>query len=84
MNQLRVAVDVGSRFHRVAVGDESGRLLEEFRVDHRSAGFEDFFARIDRYRAEEVRVAMEATTAGRDRWISRCLIAVGACTTSTI
>ena len=59
MNQLRVAVDVGSRFHQVAVGDGSGRLLEEFRVDHRSAGFEEFFARIDRYHADEVRVAME-------------------------
>ena len=59
MNQLRVAVDVGSRFHQVAVGDGSGRLLEEFRVDHRSAGFGEFFARIDRYHADEVRVAME-------------------------
>lgn len=58
-NPLRVAVDVGSQFHQVAVGDGSGRLLEEFRVDHRRAGFEHFFERIDRYRADDVRVAME-------------------------
>ena len=58
-NQLRVAVDVGSQFHQVAIGDGSGRLLEEFRVDHRNVGFEHFFERIDRYRSDDVRVAME-------------------------
>ena len=31
MNTLRVAVDVGSRFHQVAIGDGSGKLLDEFR-----------------------------------------------------
>ena len=28
--ELQVAVDVGARRHRVAVGDATGRLIEEF------------------------------------------------------
>ena len=56
---IRVAVDVGSRFHSVAVGDPTGQLLDEFTIDHRRDGFERFFARIDRYQARDVRVAME-------------------------
>ena len=31
-NELRVAVDVGSQFHQVAVGDSSGALLEQKRL----------------------------------------------------
>ena len=57
--ELRVAVDVGSRFHQVAVGDGNGRLLDEFRIDHLRSGFECFFDRIARHQATEVRVAME-------------------------
>jgi hypothetical protein len=56
--ELRVAVDVGSRFHQVAVGDGKGRLLDEFRVDHLRFGFEDFFERIARQRACDTRFAM--------------------------
>ena len=59
MNTLRVAVDVGSRFHQVALGSGDGQLLEEFQIDHGRAGFETFFARIVRYAATDVRVAME-------------------------
>lgn len=59
MNTLRVAVDVGSRFHQVAIGDGSGRLLDEFQIDHGREGFEQFFARIGRHPATDVRVAME-------------------------
>lgn len=57
--ELRVAVDVGSQFHQVAVGDSKGVLLEEFRINHRHAGFEQFFERIGRYGSIDVRVAME-------------------------
>ncbi|MFZ1221835.1 MAG: IS110 family transposase [Dokdonella sp.] len=57
--ELRVAVDVGSRFHQVAVGDGKGRLLDEFRIDHLRSGFEGFFERIARHRARDIRVAME-------------------------
>lgn len=35
---LLVAIDVGSRFHQVTVGDSSGRVLDEFRIDHDPAG----------------------------------------------
>ncbi len=33
-SELQVAVDVGARRHRVAVGDASGRLIEEFDLEH--------------------------------------------------
>lgn len=33
-----MAVDVGSWFHQVAVGDAAGRLLDEFRIDHGRPG----------------------------------------------
>ena len=59
MDELRVAVDVGSRFHQVAIGDGSGRLLDEFQIDHGRAGFERFFDRIERHAANDIRVAME-------------------------
>jgi len=56
---LRVAVDVGSRFHQVAVGTDGGALVDEFRIDHRCAGFARFFDRIERHGARDIRVAME-------------------------
>lgn len=59
INHLHVAVDVGSRFHQVAIGDEQGHLLDEFRIDHRRDGFDTFFARIERHGAAQVSVAME-------------------------
>lgn len=59
MNTLRVAVDVGSRFHQVAIGDGNGELLDEFQIDHGRVGFEQFFARISRHAATDIRVAME-------------------------
>jgi transposase len=60
--QLQVAVDVGCRRHRVAVGDVAGELLEEFDVEHSAVGLADFFARIERLRVKfgwPVAVAME-------------------------
>jgi transposase len=62
VNELQVAVDVGARRHRVAVGDGAGRLLEEFDLAHTAAGFAGFFERIERLRARHrapVSVAME-------------------------
>lgn len=59
---LLVAVDVGSRFHQVAVGDSSGCVLDEFRIDHDPRGFATFFERVERHRCtpdQRVRVAME-------------------------
>lgn len=56
---IRVAIDVGSQFHQVAIGDEAGEVLEEFGIDHARQGFADFFARIGRHHASDIRVAME-------------------------
>ena len=41
--ELRVSVDVGYRRHSVAMGLSSGEVLEEFEIDHRPEGFEEFF-----------------------------------------
>jgi len=65
--ELQVAVDVGSRCHRVAIGDAQGRLLEEFDVEHTAAGLSGFFTRVERVRARcgwPVAVAME----GHNGW----------------
>ena len=45
--ELRVSVDVGYRRHSVAMGLSSGEVLEEFEIDHRIEGFEEFFSRIE-------------------------------------
>ncbi len=37
---------VGSARHRVAVGLSDGHLIDEFDVDHHTAGFKRFFHRI--------------------------------------
>lgn len=61
-SSLLVAVDIGSQFHQVAVGDGCGQLIDEFRIDHAPAGFSAFFERIERHRATSdqlIRVAME-------------------------
>ena len=44
--QIRVAIDIGSRCHRVAMAGPDGRVLEEFDLAHTSAGFEEFFQRV--------------------------------------
>lgn len=62
-SQLRVAVDVGSTRHRVAVGMDDGRLLDEFDIEHDGPGLAEFFARIARHEKQQsacaVTVAME-------------------------
>jgi transposase len=60
--ELRVSVDVGYRRHSVAMGLSSGEVLEEFEIDHRPEGFQDFFSRIEKHRKTKdctVAVAME-------------------------
>lgn len=62
-NTLRIGIDVGSTRHRVAVGLPDGRLIDEFDVDHHSAGFQQFFDRIaalEACHALPVAVAMES------------------------
>lgn len=60
--ELRVSVDVGYRRHSVAIGLASGEVLEEFEIEHRLEGFQDFFSRIEKHhheRIDSVAVAME-------------------------
>jgi transposase len=60
--ELRVSVDVGYRRHSVAMGLSSGEVLEEFEIDHRPEGFQEFFTRIEVQRKKRncaVSVAME-------------------------
>ena len=59
---IRVAVDVGSTCHRVAVGLPDGKILDEFDVDHNAGGFNEFFRRIETIEKRHqlpVAVAME-------------------------
>ena len=61
-SELRVSVDVGYRRHSVAMGLSSGEVLEEFEIEHRPEGFQEFFSRIEKHRAKKnyaVAVAME-------------------------
>ncbi len=60
--ELRVSVDVGYRRHSVAMGLSSGEVLEEFEIDHRPEGFQEFFSRIEKHHKAKnctVAVAME-------------------------
>ena len=60
--ELRVSVDVGYRRHSVAMGLSSGEVLEEFEIEHRPDGFQEFFSRIEKHQKEKncrVAVAME-------------------------
>ena len=60
--ELRVSVDVGYRRHSVAIGLSSGEVLEEFEIEHRPEGFQEFFSRIEKHRKTKsisVAVAME-------------------------
>lgn len=60
--ELRVSVDVGCRRHSVAMGLSSGEVLEEFEIEHRPEGFQEFFTRIEKHQKAKscaVAVAME-------------------------
>jgi len=60
--ELRVSVDVGYRRHSVAIGSSSGEVLEEFEIEHRPEGFQEFFSRIEKHhktKSTPVAVAME-------------------------
>ncbi len=60
-SELQVAIDVGSRIHRVAVGDADGHVLDQFDVCHTARGMDAFFDRIERWShgTIPVSVAME-------------------------
>lgn len=58
-SELQVAIDIGSRMHRVAVGDMDGHILDQFDVHHTARGMDAFFARIESLPHSTVSVAME-------------------------
>lgn len=58
-SELQVAIDVGNRMHRVAVGDADGHILDQFDVHHTVRGIDAFFDRIDMLPHDTVAVAME-------------------------
>lgn len=57
--ELQVAIDVGMRVHRVAVGDANGNVLDQFDVHHTARGMDEFFQRVTRLSHGPVAVAME-------------------------
>jgi transposase len=62
MAELRVALDIGSKQHRVGIGTADGTILEEFEISHDRKGFDLFFSRIALYEKRlklPVVVAME-------------------------
>ena len=62
MSELRVALDIGSKQHRVSIGSADGRVLEEFEITHDKDGFARFFSRVEVFRKRlelPVVVAME-------------------------
>jgi transposase len=58
-SELQVAIDVGSRVHRVAVGYADGHLIDQFDVHHTARGMDAFFERIESLPHGTVAVAME-------------------------
>lgn len=46
VDELRVALDIGSKKHRVGVGNVDGTVIDEFDITHDKAGFEKFFRRV--------------------------------------
>jgi hypothetical protein len=46
MPEIRVALDIGSKKHRVGIGGSEGAILEEFDITHDREGFERFFSRV--------------------------------------
>lgn len=46
MAELRVALDIGSKTHRIGIGSADGRVLDEFDITHDKDGFARFFARV--------------------------------------
>lgn len=59
-HELRVALDIGSKKHRVGIANDDGRIIEEFDITHNKAGFELFFRHVEaRSNDLTVVVAME-------------------------
>jgi len=61
-SDICVSIDIGCHNHSVAIGLESGEVLDEFDISHRPEGFDELFKRIERQKSHfggAVSVAME-------------------------
>ena len=71
---IRVAIDVGSKGHRVGVGLSEGQVLEGFSIAHNLAGFEEFLGEWS-FTASVwsglLKWQWKATTDGLAPWINR-------------
>ena len=79
MEQIRVGIDVGSREHCVGIASADGEILDEFRIAHTRAGFEEFFDRVGGWSSRlgcSVAVAMEGYN-GHARPLDREILSRG-------
>ena len=65
--ELRVSVDVAYRRHSVAIGLSSGEVLEEFEIEHRPEGFQEFFSRIEKH--HKTKRILSRSSHGRLQWL---------------
>lgn len=77
--EIRVCMDIGNRKHHVAIGLSTGKLLENFELNHTPLGINHFFSKIESYQKEynlSVAVAMESYN-GYARPIDKLVLAKG-------
>jgi transposase len=78
--ELQVAIDVGARRHRVAVGERDGTVLEEFDVEHTSMGLSGFIGRLKALQAMRGGCAVAVAMEGFNGWarpLDRAVLACG-------
>lgn len=78
--QLLVAIDVGAHRHRVAIGERSGRLLEEFDVEHTARGLSGLVGRLKALQAARGGCALAVAMEGHNGWarpLDRAVLACG-------
>jgi transposase len=66
--EVRVAIDVGCRQHRVAIGDVRGQVLEEFDLPHTATGIAEFFRRVERQVARQQTARVVVAMEGVNGW----------------
>jgi len=67
MESLLVGIDVGCKRHRVAVGLQDGRLIDQFDLDHQPSSFDMFFTRIEK-RARKLNLPVDVAMEGYGGW----------------
>lgn len=78
-SEIRVCMDIGNKKHHVAIGLSTGKLLENFELNHTPSEINAFFSKIESYRKQydlSVAVAMESYN-GYARPIDKLVLAKG-------